>query len=252
VSLREQFLALRRTVAKGEVIVSFAGKMSKEEIHRMIRAGASPHLVDSLLKTKGLISVARLFGKDGKHIADSLNLKTRSHPFQRDDLEVPITGLDCLLLPVTSSEKIAEVASQAVYYNLKTQILGSPEWNDISQLESQRRYTDGVIFTSESFFEQDSAMKVFEKDFVSKMQRPISKYVLSGYDCMSMLLSRIAGGAVTRENLQRALSATKSFRGKAMTISFGATRVNSSVHILKYSKNGIAKIGTVNLKQYDD
>jgi ABC-type branched-subunit amino acid transport system substrate-binding protein len=251
-NLQEQFIAVRRAIARSEPTISFAGKISREEINQIVRAGANPHLVDSLVAKKGFISVTRLFGTNGKHIADSLRLGARIRSVDWDNLEVPMTGLDCLVLPITSSERLGEVASQAIYYNIQTQIVGSPEWNDMSQLESQRRYTEGAIFSSESFVEGDSAMKVFEKEFARKMQRTVSKYVLYGYDCMRLLLSRLAGGAVTRENLQRALSATKNFRGKAMTISFGTARVNSSVQILKYGKNGIENIGTVNVNHHDE
>lgn len=163
-------------------------------------------------------------------------------------IDIPLM-LDGLVLPVTTPEQLSVVSSHVAFYNIKTQLLGSPEWNNLTELESQRRYTDGVIFTSESYIERDSSFIDFEHSFMQAMSRPLTKYVLHGYDCMNLLLSRIAGGASTRESLARALSATEGYRGRGMNISFNGSRVNASVFVLQYRHGEIRKIGSVNLNK---
>lgn len=237
VSLHEQFLAIRKASLEGERMISFAGKFSQADIMRIIRAGANPHIVDSLIAINGLISATKLFGPNGVTIAESLRLKmhTLSQPY--DALDIPVTSLDGLVLPIIDATHIGVVASQLAYFNFKTQVLGSPEWNDLAELESHGRYINGVIFPSESYFESDSTVDNFQK-----RQKQWTKYTLYGYDCMNLVLGKIVGGAVTRGNLASALSATEKFHGKAMTISFISSRVNSSVHILQYKDGGIKKI----------
>ena len=241
--LQPQFMALRRAAAHGEPQITFGAKLPRVELARILRAGAKWDLVDSLMKTGGSTGVTRLFGASGRKIADSLKLKVSYPDVDPENIEQPVTTIQGVFAPVADPGDIGIISSQMAYDNIKTQLLGNGEWNDLTQLDAERRYVNGVVFWSETFVDRDdSVYQAFEKAFRNRMRKLPSRYTLFGYDCMKLVLGCLSGGATTREGLARALSRVKGYRGLHSTISLDHGRVNNILHILRYRNGGISRI----------
>jgi branched-chain amino acid transport system substrate-binding protein len=165
------------------------------------------------------------------------------------NIEVPITTIHGLFIPISDAEEIGIIASQVKYFNIETQILGSNEWHDLQQLESNKRYVSNVIFTSDFYpDENDATYLEFLKSFTSQMKKTPSKYTIIGYDIMKLLLTQIDGGAITRDKLTSVLiTNVKKYPGIHSKISFSRSRVNSDMHILKYSNGEIQKVTEISV-----
>lgn len=247
--LQDQFMDLRRAAVAGDAKVSFAGKMQKSKVEAIQHAGADPKLVDSLLATGGEIGVIKLLGPHGRHMADSLHLRLNVPLVPDDDIENPVTAIDGIFVPLADAEQIGIVASQMAYYNIKTQVLGNAAWYDLTQLEAQKRYVDGVVFCSETYVDgEDSAYSIFKSSFTNRVGEPPSKYTLFGFDAMNLLLRVIQDGARSRENIARSLGAVDGFHGLHTTVSFDNRRVNAMMNVLRYHKSEIKKIGEISVK----
>ena len=247
--LKDQFMNLRKAAVMGDPIISFSGKVSSSEVESIVRAGADRRIVDSLVENGESIGVIRLLGADGRHLADSLHLRQVGSSAPFENIESPATGIDGVFVPITDAEQMGVVASQMAYFNIKTQILGSGEWNDLSQLEAQKRYVNGVVFCSDTHIDrEDSAYRSFEFAFMNRMNQSPTKYTLFGYDAMDVLVTAIQNGAKTREDIAQSLSAVRGFHGLHTTISFNSRRVNSVMNILRYYKGEIKKVAEVSIK----
>jgi len=246
--LQEQFLGLRKA-ARAEVaepVISFAGRVDPSEVEKFSRAGVTRDLLDSLLATKAKVEVSVLLGSDGSHIADSLGIPTSKEVPELDTLENAITTIDGLYLPIAGPEEIGILSSQLVYYNFKTQIIGTGDWYNPVELDANRRYTSGVIFESDTYVDAtDSTYLKFFDGFYQKTNARPTKNTLFGYDTAKLLLSVISSGALSREGIAGSLRGVRDFRGLHSLISFNERRVNSALSILRYRGGEVKKLADV-------
>jgi ABC-type branched-subunit amino acid transport system substrate-binding protein len=248
--LRSQLMNLRKINLRGEPQLSFSKKMTRNQISAIIRAGADRDLVDSLQASSGRISVIQLFGSRGKQIADSLQLKVMIPKESGENIEVPCTSIQAVLVSGSDAEEIGSIASQLAYYNIKTQLLCSSGSSDLSQLESNRQYMNGGIFISDYYLdEEDPAYIDFEQTFSAKNKKYPTQNTLFGYDAMKLVLRCIDEGATTRDLLATSLSKVRGFKGLHSIITLQNNRVNSEVQFVKYSNGIIKKIGNISIHQ---
>jgi len=241
-NLEEIFMRLRG-MGVTEPTVTLARGMSKRELRRLADAGADSVLLDSLKIKGGTVNIYRLFGPSAKQIADSLKLPYKVPHIRTQDLTEPLKSIDGLFVPLISSDDIGAIASQVSYYNIRTQLLGSAEWNDLSHLESNKRYLKGVVFCSDSYIDKsDSAYRSFEEHFAQSKKYEPTKYSLFGYDTMNLLLHVIEEGAITREGIARGLNDVRRFPGLRTSFTLTHNRVNDIIHILKYDGTSIVKL----------
>jgi ABC-type branched-subunit amino acid transport system substrate-binding protein/outer membrane protein assembly factor BamD (BamD/ComL family) len=249
--IRKEIESIRRSgTDRMEVpFVDFGGKLHQNDLNKIIAAGVSRHMLDSLNEHGLTASVVSLFGKNGKHIADSLRLPTEKEPSQFDSLRCPVTSIDAVFIPVAGSEEIPVVSSQLKYENIQTQILGTGDWNDLNELDSQRQYTDGVIFFVDSYTDVTSdGYRIFQVKYQRAMKgRVPSANVLIGYDVMKMMLETVRRGATQRREFSAELGKV-SFDGWHSKILFSKNRVNSAMTVMQYKQREIRKIGTINLQ----
>ncbi len=128
-----------------ELYISFAGPVSAVDIEKLEDSGVSKVLIDSLLVARGETSIHALFGHRAKRIVDSLGLRTIKKK-AASALDVGAWSLDALYCPVASGSEIGVVLSQLAYSNIKTQILGSGDWDNRIELDRNSRYATGAIF----------------------------------------------------------------------------------------------------------
>jgi ABC-type branched-subunit amino acid transport system substrate-binding protein len=246
--LQDQFMAIRKAarIEESEPVVSFAGNFAPTEMTKFLEAGVPRRLLDSLLTHQAKIGVNELLGSNGEHIADSLGIATTKDLLEPDSLDYPITTIDGFYLPIADPEDIGILSSQLVYYNFKSQVLGTGDWYDPVELDANRRYLDGIIFDSDTYVNpsDSSYTKFFDGFYESTNARP-TKNTLFGYDTAELLISVISKGAVTREEIKSALGRVRDFKGLHSLISFNQQRVNSALNALRYKGGEVKKLDDV-------
>jgi ABC-type branched-subunit amino acid transport system substrate-binding protein len=250
--LRYLFRAMRSegAVFAEEQSIDFKGSLSFPEIlKRLMSVGVRKTLVDSLSEKQGKVIVQRLFGQKGKAMAESLGLPLQVEPFYLDSLQYPVTSIQAVFSPISSSSEIGIITSQLTYFNIKASILGTGEWNDANELDLNKRYAEGVVFCSDRWVENSYDYSQFAPKFFQATQRQPSDNVLFGYDAMSLLLTQILNGGTTRERLAELLGKVSNFPGFHSKISFTEDRVNSHLHVLQYKKGKVVKIDEVQYKK---
>ncbi len=250
--LRYLFSAMRSEAAVfgEEQSIDFRGTVSYPEIiKRLTNAGIRKSMIDSLAEKEGKVVVQRLFGQNGKAMADSLGIPLEVEPFYVDSLQYPATSIEAVFSPISNSSEIGIITSQLTYYNIKTTLLGSGEWNDATELDLNKRYADGVIFSSDRWVENSYDYNQFTSKFFQATQRQATDNVLFGYDAMSLVLTQIQNGGTTRERLTELLGKVSDFPGYHSKISLTENRVNSFLHILQYKRGKTSKIDEVYYKK---
>ena len=160
-----------------------------------------------------------------------------------DTLDIPITSIDGLFLPI-EKEDLKVVVSQFPFYNIETQVLGGTKWYNPTVLESDINYIDNMIFTSDYFIEESN---ILFSEFISKFRlkygRTPSLPEVYGYDCVSLFLNAIERGASTREDLRDELFQIENFQGIKGKISFNrSSRMNKFIKVLKYYNGEIIEL----------
>jgi ABC-type branched-subunit amino acid transport system substrate-binding protein len=239
--LRDNLMQLRQSTRTLEPRVSFAD-LDTAQIASIIAAGATPTMVDSLLMNRGSVGVRRLFGEGGVRLADSLGLPVVKYDSLAESLESPLEAIQAIFVPIVSPDFIGVVGSQLAYFNIRTVILGNGEWEDLAQLDANKRYVDGVEFLTDTYI--DPALPSygeFVNGFTEKQKRLPTKYTLYGYDVMKLILEQILRGATTRRDLARSFAAVERFRGIHSLITFRHARVNPHLHVLQYHAGELRK-----------
>jgi hypothetical protein len=250
--LRYLFRAMRSEAAVfgQEQSIDFKGGVSYPEIiKRLTSVGVRKATIDSLAEKQGKVIVQRLFGPTGKAMADSLGIPLQVEPFYIDSLQYPVSSIQGVFSPISNSSEIGIITSQLTYFNIKGQLLGSGEWNDVNELDLNKRYAEGVIFSSDRWVENSYDYSQFTSNFLRMTQRQPTDNVLFGYDAMSLVLTQILNGGTTRERLTEMLSKVSDFPGFHSKISFTEERVNSYLQILQYKRGKITKIDEVQYKK---
>jgi ABC-type branched-subunit amino acid transport system substrate-binding protein len=129
-------------------------------------------------------------------------------------------------------------------------VLGTEDWNELSELDENRQYSDGAIFTTDTYVNSTgSAYRSFAAEFQKAYSVKPPKNSLLGYDAISLVLHVIKGGALQRSEIAAALPQVRNFQGLHSTISFGDNRVNSFLTVLQFKNRTITKIGEIDLSK---
>ena len=226
-----------------EPVLSFEGKINQKDIAKLVQLGVSLRTIDSLISGSYVVDAKTLLGPEARQKIDSLGISVLYSDPKIDSLKYPVLGIDGFYVPISAPEEIGVVSSQLVYFNFKTELLGSGEWNDFSNLNANKRYCDGVIFESDNFVHSDDPSYVdFFNRFYSHFNKRPTKNTLYGYDIAKLILSLINEGASSRDALQRALVEVRDYKGYHSRIGFLQKRVNPWLQILQYKSDKIQLI----------
>jgi len=153
-----------------------------------------------------------------------------------DSTQVPATGIDGLLLLVTSPDIIEYMAPQFAFHNIQTTLLGNEGWNDPEMLLKFKQYLDGMVYITAGYYEPDSwNYKEFMTRFRQKMHDTPEIYHLLGYDTMKWILSNYRNG-MNRTEFKSQLEKAPLYKGILENIRFGdKPRVNNQLIIIKLS-----------------
>ncbi|NUN69969.1 MAG: ABC transporter substrate-binding protein [Bacteroidetes bacterium] len=239
-SIRADASALRP-----DYVVAMRGKVNVAEVsRRLVSLGIKFSYIDSIVAAGGLVNFTSLFGDSAKRIADSLRLPVKKTSLYVDSLHYPVTAVDLIYCPIANSHEVGVITSQLAFYNIRATILGSGDWNDPNELDLNKRYADGVIFGSDRWVERnDRTLRIFGK-YARKYGRQMSDNALFGFDAMSMILTHIGEGAVTRRQLADALASVFEYPGIRNAVSLRQERVNSALQILQFRNGAVTRLHT--------
>lgn len=250
--LSQELTNIRRASMRevAEPMLSFAGRLDQRDLVKLVQAGTSRKTLDSLIEHSSIVTASFLLGPNARRLIDSLQINVLASETRADSLQHPATGIEAIYIPISGSGEIGVVSSQIVYFNIKAQILGSGEWDDIAELNAHKRYCAGVIFDSDTYID-DSApgYREFHERFVNRFRQQPGKNSLYGYDTARLILSLITNGASTRERLRTALAEVSSYQGFHSRIGFSQGRVNSWLWIQQYERDSIRMIAEINTGQ---
>jgi len=250
--LKAQLFNIRKAgmLEGAEPFISFAGRLDQRTNTKLIQLGVSPRKLDSLIERNSIVSAVELLGADARTKLDSLEIPAVYEDPRIDSLEYPVTELDGIYLPISSPAEIGVLSSQLVYFNFKTQIFGSGEWNNLAELDAHKRYTEGVIFEVTDYVDEyDTLYAAFASGFMQRFKKKPTRNTLYGYDAAELVLTLVQQGGTTRETLRDALARTVDFQGIHSKIGLEERRVNSWLHIVQYTNNAVARLTEVNVDQ---
>ena len=250
--LRDELTAMRQRGLElfEPIVISFGAKTRPVDLKKMASWGVPQHVLDSLVTSNSLATVESLFGDDGKRVADSMNIPNQRIRAKYDSLGMAVTAFDAIFLPIASSEEIGVVTSQIRYFNFQTQLLGNGNWYEPDELEQYLQYSNGVIFTTDTYWEEiNQQYQQFAKQFRLKFSKDPTKNSMIGYDAMKLLLNAIRQGATGRDAIASVLRSSQTFQGIHSKISLDPRRVNSFLTILQYKNRSIKKIGEIDVSR---
>jgi len=252
--LQAQLFAIRRRAMEISelVVVNFAAKLRSAELRKLVHWGVPQRVLDSLMVASAMAPVEFLFGNDGIRIADSLKIPTERVKAKYDSLEIPVTYIDAMFVPIASSSEIAIVTSQIRYFNFQTQLLGTGNWNDFDELDQNRQYANGAVFTTDVYWEEiDQQYRNFARGFRAAYSRNPTPNAMIGYDAMRLLLRLVRNGATRRDEIVSALSTVRNYQGIHSKIYLAEGRVNSCITLLRFKNRSIKRVAEVDVTQGD-
>jgi ABC-type branched-subunit amino acid transport system substrate-binding protein len=232
--------------AASDPYIAFGGRKKLGELMKLVGLGVSVRVLDSLMACGALVQASKLVGPDAAPRLDSLGIRVVYNEIFLDSLDVPVQAIDGIYLPINSPEEIGSISSQVVYFNIQAQLLGSGEWNNLSELDASRRYCAGMVFESDTYVDITTpSYAAWAAGFTTRYKRSPSKHVLFGYDTADMLLGVLREGATTREAITRALARVKEYQGLHAKVGFSSGRVNVWVSILQFDGRGVIHVGDI-------
>ncbi|MCX6138670.1 MAG: ABC transporter substrate-binding protein [Ignavibacteriales bacterium] len=156
--------------------------------------------------------------------------------------------LQAIVCPIDDAAEIGILTPQMRYYNIPSQILGTSEWNDLSELEMNKLYADGVLFCADRWIDDPAAAAEFRARFQQSTGRPPGGNAILGYDVMRFVIASVTTGATNREKLRAQLSHAEPFEGLQTAITLGNRRVNAALRIIQYKKGKLIRIGEITLQ----
>jgi ABC-type branched-subunit amino acid transport system substrate-binding protein len=250
--LRDELTVMRRRGLElaEPIVINFGAKTRPVDLKKMASWGVPQQVLDSLVTSSSIATVESLFGDDGRHVADSMRIQTQRIRAKYDSLGMPVAAFDAIFLAISSAEEIGIVTSQLRYFNFQTQLLGNGNWYEPNELEQHRQYSNGVIFSTDTYLEEiNQDYQEFIRQFRSKYSKDPTKNSIIGYDAVKLLLNAIKQGATGREAIATMLRSSQIFQGIRSKLSLGPRRVNSFLTILQYKNRSIKKIGEIDVSR---
>lgn len=202
-------------------------------------AGVRYSLIDSLIQQKIEVSIYYLLGKNAKKMLDTMNIKPAT---LKSDAAKYIQGyLDAIYIPISNASEISLIVPELYSNNLSFFFAGTGDWNNEDVLKENKAYFKNLVFESEYYLYENSPDLIDLKAKLDKAKIKLNKNFLFGYDSMNLLLSIIASGNKTRQDIYSTLNKVSNYDAIKSKISLDFNRINSELNILTYN-NGIERI----------
>jgi len=161
----------------------------------------------------------------------------------KDAFAVPMDHIQGLFMPMYS-EELKYIAPQLAYYNIRSQWLGSMQWNSLSDLKAQQNYLNGAVFVADAYFNaEDPRYRDFAAQFRQWTGREPALPILWGYDPMGMITELVRTGSFGADEIQAELQNGYEWKGLRHTIRFSKDkRYNDAPVILQFYGGQIKKL----------
>jgi ABC-type branched-subunit amino acid transport system substrate-binding protein len=249
--LTSQLMAIRRAVSVGklEPYLSFAVKRKRAELQKLVALGIPMERMDSLMQRGAVVRVTTLLGPRAKARLDSAGIAMVFHESVSDVIDTPTEGIQAIYLPITSPQEIGVVSSQLAYFNIAAQLLGSGDWNSLTDLDANKRYCSGMLFESDSYVDTASlSYKRILEGFTARFKEAPSQYALYGFDAAAMCLSVVHEGGINRQAFGAGVAKVRAYQGVHAKLGFSSARVNSWIGIMRFDGTGIQCVDEIQVE----
>lgn len=249
--LTRQMTSMRKkaNAAAQEPYLAFNERMTLKELGKLNRLGMSVKVLDALKSKHSVVNATEFLGEDAKAKLEANGIPYTNGDPRIDSVQRVTTAIQGLYCPIGSSAEIGVISSQIAFFSIGTKLLGSGEWNNITELNANKRYCKDVIFESDTYTDiREADYADFVNRFSQRFNRAPTKNDLYGYDVAKLLFSLIQRGATNREQLKNLLSETRSYKSLHSRISLDSRRVNSWLNILQYTNESIQRVAELEVK----
>lgn len=200
--------------------------------------------VDEVEKNLGKIITIQTYNSSETDLRPQFrNLVLKINSFKNSTLSGKNASINIgLFAPILRPEFIGIISSQVYYHDLEVKVLGNDIWNNFEELYMNRRYTDGVVFTSGQYIDKENLFyRNFVRLFTEKFNFEPDEFAVYGYDTGRLILSIINAGKLTAEEIYETL---KSYEivGVGRSVIFDSDRVNKSIPVLLFKDGMIKKL----------
>lgn len=248
-NLMNSLLSLRQHAIEIDRMIKFSLDISSLQENKLRRLGLTREFIDSAKAKNNVYSIFELFGKFGDKLCESEGIKTFNRdPLDVSNLEKPLYSIDGLLIAISDHKSISKIASQVNSFNLRTRLFGSDAWYSNEDLLNAFPSTDGLIFTSDYYLdENNSSIKYLKDIFGDLVEIPLSRNVFYGIETMRKIISSLDDKNINRFNFAERIIKDKSNNGLTTQIVLNSKRINTFLNILQYSNRSVEKIDEIKI-----
>ncbi len=155
------------------------------------------------------VTVQLIAARDASVLASQAFEVTKLRPVAPNQL-----GIQAVYLPGTAAEAV-QAASAMKFCEMKAMLLGADKWHRPELLrDSELAGLEDARFTT-GFFAESAAGNVrsFVEAYKRRFASPPSLLSAQAYDAAGLMLSQLAGGAATREELRQGLLSLRGWEG---------------------------------------
>ncbi len=246
-----QLTSLRKkaNAAVNDPHIVFSERLPRKEIAKLQQLGIAQRMLDTLVAKRSIVNANDLLGENARSLLDAVGFPYSSGNPRADSVGIPLNVIQGLYCPIASAAEIGVISSQLAYHNIQTKILGSGEWNNLSELNANRMYCKNVVFESDSYMDiKEPAYQSFANHFTQQYNKVPNRNTIYGYGVTKTILAVIRQEATTREKLRDALNDVRGYETVHSRISLAPLRVNSWLHIFEYSQETIRHIRQINVE----
>ena len=171
--------------------------LSQIEEEKLKASGLSPQMIDTLRSGRYFVSIYRLFGSDAEKNLSSSAVTYK--PYDSSAARVIFGIADGIYIPVSKSLEAGKVALALFRNKISLPVLGTSDWNSTEILEQNAAYLKDITFESDFLLS-----KKFSENQNGYTDAELRNYYF-GYGAMQMILSVVANGNKTREDISRAI-----------------------------------------------
>lgn len=212
------------------------GNLSPEQTEKFKGMNFVFSNTDSLVYSRSIASIYKIFGGRADRIVDSADIKTFSVTNPDVNRSYIYGAAEAIYIPVSNPDKINLILPALRKAGLNLPVIGTSDWNNLKILQDNSEYLSRLYFESD-FYIKDSSVKGIKNKTATE-----EKNYYMGYDAMMLVAKKISEGNKSRDKLYDALQKVKDF--KAIHINF--TIINRSNHemmIMKFEKGNLEMVG---------
>lgn len=245
-TLSSKIKEIRKAGANRDLVIRFTPLLDFETEQKLISFGMRQSLIDSLKFNEAEVSIYEIFGKDAEKIckANKIDYYKRTKSIV-NDLNTPIYSIDALFVPISDSKLISEIVNEIENQNIITKIIGNDNWNSIEELNKAYPASNGVLFTSDFYFDlEDNLFKDLSTEVFEYTAKQPNRTFFYGFETANKILENWTAN-INRENFYEKIINDRDYEGVSSDIILNKNGVNSSVYILEYRNRKLKKIDRV-------